>query len=217
MLATLASIAVAVLPGSAAPAEHVGEPACVSDAGYARVYAELRARWVRFGGISGGSIASDARVRVEAAALLARRAPELAAHARVKRAATARLRAWTAAELDGESSLAFYARALVTQSEEETGRVEWLARAVTNEATRTEIAAGTRVLEAFLRAHPDLDKAPSKDLREGRWGSVPWEDRRKLIEVRTPSFVVSPSRGAPCSMAWRSNTTPTALTRPSCR
>jgi len=159
------------------------EPACVSDPGYARAYAELRARWVRFGGISSGSILSDARVRVETAAVLVRRAPALAAHARLQKEAIVRLRAWTAAQIDAESGLAFYLRALMSQLETEVGRVEWLARAVTDEATKARIAGGTRVVEALLRAHPELTNAPSNSVLEMRWGAVPWEERRTLIEA----------------------------------
>ncbi len=125
MKATLTlAIAVLVLPARAAHAENVGEPACVSDAGYARAYAELRARWVRFGGVGVGSLGLDARVRIDAAAVLVRRAPALAAHARLQRAAIARLRAWTAAEIDGESSLAFYLRAVASGTEMEASRVD---------------------------------------------------------------------------------------------
>ena len=166
-----------------APLPPAESPACLSDPGYARAYAELRARWVRFGGISSGSIPSDARVRIETAAVLVRRAPALAVHARLQRESIARLRAWTAAQIDAESGLAFYLRQLMSQTETDAGRVEWLARAVTDEATKARIAGGTRVVDALLHAHPELTNAPSNSVLETRWGAVSWEERRPLIEA----------------------------------
>jgi hypothetical protein len=167
----------------AAPRSPAEAPACVSDPGYARAYAELRAHWVRFGGISSGSSPSDARVRIQTAAVLVRRAPALATHARLQSAAIARLRAWTASEIDNESSLAFYLHQLASGSEVESSRVEWLARAVTDEATKAQIASGTRVLEAFSRAHPEVDVTGSSYPLEVRWEAIPWEERRKLIDT----------------------------------
>lgn len=178
----LTAFSLVVLAAGVARAEEVGKPACVSDAGWARAYDEVRASWVRQGGISTGSISSDAHVRIQAAAVLARRAPELAAQARLLREGAARLKAWAAVELDPKSELAFYVRYAAEGTEKDAAAAAWLARAIDDSALRAKIAEGTRLLGAFRRAHAELENVDGT-ARDLRWERVPYEERKPLVEV----------------------------------